>query len=53
MSVLVHDSQHHRDVLHLSPLQVCDKCLAVEWIVGVFDGLGPELGDGGGWSPSQ
>ena len=51
--VLVHDGEHHGDVLHVLPGQLRDEGLAVEGVVGVADGLGPEGGDGGGWPPPQ
>ena len=46
--VLVHHGEHHRDVLHLHLLYVRDEGLTVEGVVGVTDGLGPELCDGRG-----
>ena len=48
VAVLVHHGEHHRDVLHLRLLYVRDEGLTVEGIVGVSDGLGPELCDGRG-----
>ena len=39
LPVLVHDGEHHRDVLHVCPLQLRHEGLAVEWVVGVADGL--------------
>ena len=53
VAVLVHHGEHHRDVLHLRLLDVRDEGLAVEGVVGVADGLGPELCDGRGRASPQ
>ena len=48
MPVLVHDGEHDGDVPEVLSLYLRHKCLTVEGIVGVFDCLRSEAGDGGG-----